>query len=387
MSGFVVPPYPQDRLGTLRRLASSHPLGLLDLSIGTPNDGLPELVASALRQAIPGSSNGYPTSLGSEGLRDSIRAYLDRRFQITVPEDGVMACVGTKELVASLARMLSLRTPERRTVLFPAISYPTYAMGATLAGLRAVPVPVDTNWHMNLDAVSEEDANDALLLWTNEPSNPTGARMSNDALAQTVGWARRHGAVLAADECYAEFSDMDHEGTLGTTSDGEGVALTHGIEGVLAVHSLSKRSNAAGLRSGFVAGDTELITYLAAIRKHAGLMVPGPIQFASQVAWSDDEHVAVQRSRYQERRAVVIDQLRSHGLVHDGGPHTFYLWLRSEDGADDGWEIAAQFAQAGILVAPGDLYGPAGADHVRLALVAEIDELARIEERFTLGVS
>jgi aspartate/methionine/tyrosine aminotransferase len=180
--------------------------------------------------------------------------------------------------------------------------------------------------------------------------------------------------ILAADECYAEFTG---EGTPAAT------ALASGTAGVLALHSLSKRSNMAGMRVGFVAGDAELVHYLGETRKHAGLMVPTPIQAAATAALDDDEHVFAQRDRYERRRALMLHGLAAHGLVHDGGPARFYLWLRAAESADDGWEIAARLAEAGTLVAPGSLYGPAGADHVRLALTQTDDRLQLVLDRLT----
>ena len=181
--------------------------------------------------------------------------------------------------------------------------------------------------------------------------------------------ARARGIVVASDECYTEFAPTP------------ATILATGTHGVLAMHSLSKRSNLAGMRVGFYAGDPDLVSYLVETRKHAGLMAPVPMQAAAVAALGDDEHVAVQRARYEERRALAIDALSPLGLVHDGGPCLFYLWLRREGVADDGWEIAAQLAHAaGLLVAPGDLYGPSGADHVRLALVQP-------RERFELAFS
>jgi aspartate/methionine/tyrosine aminotransferase len=243
-------------------------------------------------------------------------------------------------------------------VLYPAISYPSYEMGAVLAGCRAVPVPLDAEWHLDLEAISESDAERALLLWVNEPGNPTASAAGSAYLAGVADWARARGIVVASDECYAEYAPVP------------ATILSGGTDGVLAMHSLSKRSNLAGMRVGFYAGDAELVEYLVETRKHAGLRAPVPMQAAAVAALGDDEHVAAQRVRYAERRAMAIKALTPLGLVHDGGPCLFYLWLRKEDGADDGWEIAAQLAhEAGLLVAPGDLYGPSGADHVRLALV------------------
>ena len=368
-AGFVPPPYPHDRLDAFRRLADVVPGGVVDCSIGNPVDPVPELVLAALALAAP-DGTGYPATIGSPAFRAAATGWIDRRLGVHVDVEQVLACIGTKELVASLPRMLNLRDPSRDTVLAPAISYPTYAMGAELAGLRAVSVPLDAEWHLDLSRVSDDDAARALLLWTNEPGNPTAAVASAPAVKANVEWARDRGIVVAADECYAEYSGGEP-----TT------ALVSGSAGVLAVHSLSKRSNMAGFRAGFVAGDVDLVRYLGEVRKHAGLMMPAPIQAAATAALGDDVHVAAQRARYEERRALMISGLAELGLVHDGGPAPFYLWLRSEDQVDDGWELAARLAEAGTLVAPGSLYGPAGADHVRLALTQPTDRLELVLER------
>lgn len=362
-NGFVPPPYPHDRLDALRRLADAVPSGVVDCSIGNPVDPIPEVALQALAQAAA-SATSYPPSIGTPALRGAAVGWMHRRFGFELDPAQVIACVGTKELVAALPHLLHLRDPSRDTVLYPAISYPTYAMGAELAGIRSVPVPLDDEWQLDLGRVSDEDAARALVLWTNDPGNPTAAVAGGAATAAAVEWARARGIILAADECYVEFAG---EGTPPNT------ALLSGTEGVLALHSLSKRSNMAGMRVGFAAGDADLITYLGETRKHAGLIVPTPVQAAAAAALGDDEHVFVQRDRYERRRALMINGLAAHGLIHDGGPARFYLWLRAAESADDGWEIAARLAEAGTLVAPGSLYGPAGADHVRLAL-SQTDE-------------
>jgi succinyldiaminopimelate transaminase len=369
--GFVPPPYPHDRLDALRRLADAVPGGVVDTSIGNPVDPIPEVALRALADAAPNATS-YPPSIGSPALREAAADWMDRRLGVRVDVDQVIACVGTKELVASLPHLLHLRDPSRDTVLYPAISYPTYAMGAELAGLRAVPVPLDDAWQLDLTRVADADAERALLLWTNDPGNPTAAVADGATTAAQVEWARARGVIVAADECYAEFRGTD--GSPGTV-------LLHATDGVLALHSLSKRSNMAGMRVGFVAGDADLIRYLGETRKHAGLMVPTPIQAAAAAALGDDEHVAAQRERYARRRARLIEGLAAHGLIHDGGPATFYLWLRAAESADDGWEIAARLAEAGTLVAPGSLYGAAAADHVRLALTLPDDRLELVLER------
>jgi succinyldiaminopimelate transaminase len=362
-AGFVPPPYPYDRLDALKRLADSLPGGVVDCSVGTPTDPVPEVAARAAIDAMA-RSNGYPLSAGSPALRDSAVRWIGRRFGVALGTEHVAACVGTKEFVASLPHLLHLRNPQRDTVLFPAVAYPTYEMGATLAGLRAAPVPVDAQWHLDLDAISDADAGRALLLWVNEPGNPASQACDDAYFARASAWARDRDIVLASDECYAEYAPTP------------ATVLSSGFDGTLAVHGVSKRSNLAGMRVGFYAGDPDLVHFLLETRKHAGLMCPTVVQAAAAAALDDDAHVDTQRERYARRRALVRGALEAQGMVHDGGDTLFYLWLRAHDGADDGWELAARLAhEAGLLVSPGDFYGTAGGDHVRLALVQPDDRL------------
>src|SRR5262245_50500318 len=241
LEGFVPPPYPYERLDALKRLADSLPGGVVDCSIGTPCDPVPDVAAQAAAAALP-SSNGYPTSAGSIELREAASRWIERRFGVRAIAPEIGACVGTKELVASLPHLLSLRRPGRDTVLYPAIAYPTYEMGATLAGLRAVPVPVDASWHLDLDAVSDDDAERALVCWLNEPGNPASQVAGADYFARVSAWGRAHDVVVASDECYVEFAENAP------------TILSTGLDGLLAVHSVSKRSNLAGMRVGFYAG-------------------------------------------------------------------------------------------------------------------------------------
>ena len=376
-SGFVPPPYPHDRLLELRAIAEAVPGGIVDCSVGTPVDPMPEVARRALVDAAP-AATGYPAAVGAPAYRQAAAAWIGRRFGVDVSPDVVLACIGTKELVASLPRLLSLRDPSRDTVLYPGIAYPTYEMGALLAGLRAVPVPLDEDWLVDLSRVSESDAERALLLWVNEPGNPTGSSGGAEHLRAVADWARGHGVIAASDECYAEFT-YDEAGAPAPAA----TVLNAGQERALAVHSLSKRSNMAGLRAGFAAGDAELIGYLREVRKHAGLMTPGPVQAAAAAALADDAHVDEQRERYARRRALAVDALRACDLVHDGGPSTFYLWLRDADGGEDGWSIARRLAERGVLVAAGELYGPGGAAHVRLSLTQTDERLALAFQRLT----
>jgi succinyldiaminopimelate transaminase len=338
---------------------------------------MPDVAVRALVDAAAGAT-GYPATIGSPPYREAAAAWIARRFGCDVAPDAIVACVGTKELVASLPRALSLRDPSRDVVLYPAASYPTYEMGAVLAGLRAVPVPVDDRWRIDLSAVADADAERALVLWLNDPSNPTGVTAIPEEMRRSVQWARQRGILVASDECYAEFTYDDAGAPAAPVT-----ALSAGADGVLAVHSLSKRSNMAGLRAGFVAGDRDLVGYLGEVRKHGGLMTPAPIQAAAAAALGDDAHVREQQQRYARRRSIAVDALAARGLVHDGGSSSFYLWLKSTRGPSDGWAITADLAKTGLLVAPGDFYGAAGASHARLALTVTDDQLALACERLT----
>jgi succinyldiaminopimelate transaminase len=368
---FRLPPYPYDRLSGLAKVAEAHEGGMVDCSIGTPYD--PPLPAVVDALASSGTERGYPASAGSPRLREAAAGWLARRFALPdVPPSSVAACVGTKEFVASVPHLLRLREPGRDTVLFPAVSYPTYAMGAELAGCRAVPVPAASGrlGGLQLDAIDPEDAGRALLLWSNSPSNPTGGLGD---LGAEAAWARARGVPLFSDECYAEF-----------TWDGPPRSvLQHGPDGVVAVHSLSKRSNLAGVRVGFYAGDAELVEFLRAVRQHAGLMVPGPAQAAGVAALADDDHVEVQRARYRERLAFLAGVLGGYGCrvaLPEGG---FYLWVPVPAGRwSDAWAMAEALAtDGGLLVSPGDLYGEDGAGHVRVAVVQPMERLALVGER------
>ncbi|MGH9067596.1 MAG: aminotransferase class I/II-fold pyridoxal phosphate-dependent enzyme [Acidimicrobiales bacterium] len=398
-TGFVPPPYPFERLGRARALAEGWEGGAVDLSVGTPCDPPPPAVLAAL--AGSGALRGYPTSVGSPAYREAARAWIARRWGIDVPEGALAACVGTKELVASTPQWLRLRRPDRDTVLHPAVAYPTYAMGAVLSGCRAVAVPpaADGSGRLDLAAVAESDAERALALWVNSPANPTGAL---DDLGAAAAWGRAHDVPVLSDECYVELTWNGPPRTV----------LEHGLEGVVAVHSLSKRSNLAGARAGFYAGDPELVGYLSEVRKHAGLMVPGPVQAAAAAALDDDGHVYAQRARYHERLARFAEILGGLGLDVELPAGGFYLWAGlpvgpSPAGPPPGrpeapapapalsqeqaggpaaespaWVWTEALASAGgVLVSPGDLYGPGGAHRLRVAMVTPMERLELVADR------
>ncbi len=381
--GFAPPPYPYDRLAVLGRRAEERfgpgtgtvdRAGIVDCSIGTPCDPPPALVLEAM--AGSGAERGYPTSAGSPAYRQAASDWLGRRFGVSVDADTELAaCVGTKEFVASVAQYLRLRTPGRDTVLYPAVSYPTYAMGAQLGGCRAVAVGARRGGGLDLSSVDPADLERALMLWVNSPSNPTGGLTD---LGAAAGWGRAHGIPLFSDECYAEFTWAREPETV----------LGAGSEGVVAVHSLSKRSNLAGIRAGFFAGDPDLVGYLLDVRRHAGLMVPGPVQAGAAAAFGDDAHVAEQRQRYLDRLAFVRAALTEVGLTTPMPAGGFYLWVPVPPSMAGGWELAERLAlEGGVLVSPGDLYGPDGAGFVRLAVVQPMERLAIVAERLAAGPS
>jgi succinyldiaminopimelate transaminase len=364
--GFEPPPYPYDRLQPLYALAERHEGGVVDLSIGTPCDPPPAFVLDAL--ASSGTERSYPPSVGTPAFRRAVSGWFERRFGVAVEPSDVAACVGSKELVAGLPHWLRLRDPSRDTVLYPEVSYPSYAMGAQLAGCRAVPVPVDPQWRLDLSAVDPADVSRALLLWSNTPGNPAGGL---DDLAAVAEWGRSHSVPVFSDECYAEFTWAGPTGPSGLPG---ATILSSGHDGVVAVHSLSKRSNLAGLRVGFYAGDPELVHYLSELRKHAGFMVPGPAQAAGIAALGDQPHVEAQRERYLHRLTRVAEVMRSLGLdvtLPGGG---FYLWVPAPDG--DAWALAARLAtDLGMIVSPGEFYGAAHPGFVRVAVVQPDEQI------------
>ncbi len=348
---------------------------MVDLSVGSPCDPPSPAVLAALASADEGgATRGYPSSAGSPAARTAASEWMSRRLGVGVDPGALALCIGTKELVAGLPAWLRLRDPSRDTVLYPALSYPTYEMGALLGGLRAVPVPVDEHFRLRLtpDAVSDADAERALVLWVNSPGNPAGAL---DDLAGAAAWARERGALVASDECYAELTWNGPPRTV--LGHGAG---TDGLDGVLAVHSLSKRSNLAGLRFGWYAGDPGVVRFLREVRQHAGFMVPGAAQRAGAAALADQAHADAQRQRYRERLARLRQILAAAGVeapMPEGG---IYLWAPAPGG--DAWALAARLAaDGGVIVSPGEFYGKAGAGYVRVAAVAPMERIELVAAR------
>ena len=354
-----LPHFPWDSLAPHAAVAGAVPGGIVDLSIGTPVDPTPQTVQDALRAAA--DSPGYPLTIGTPELRAALVGWVARRLHRTLTTAQVLPSIGSKELVALLPSLLGLAPGSR--VLLPRLAYPTYDVGARAAGC----VPVAT------DDVLAEDPAGVSLVWLNSPSNPTGAVLPPARMAEIVAWGRAHDVLVASDECYHELGwDAEPVSVLDPRVSGDSV------EGVLALHSLSKRSNLAGYRAGFAAGDETAVAALIEIRKHLGLLVPGPVQGAMVAALGDDEHVAVQRGRYALRRRLLRTALESAGLRVEHSQAGLYLWATREE---DCWRTVAALAAVGVLVAPGAFYGEDGTRHVRLALTATDERVATAVDR------
>jgi succinyldiaminopimelate transaminase len=340
----------------------AHADGIVDLSVGTPVDATPEVAQEALRGAA--DSPGYPLTVGRVDTRQACIDWLERRHGVTgLGLGGVLPVVGSKELIASLAGHLGIGAGD--LVAYPELAYPTYEVGAVLAGARSVAAD-------SLTALGPETP---ALLWLNSPSNPTGRVLPPDHLRKVVDWCRERGTILVSDECYLECA-----------WEASPVSVLHpdicggSHEGILAVHSLSKRSNLAGYRCAFVAGDPALVGELLAVRKNLGLMMPGPQQVAMKAALDDDAHAIEQHARYAARRAKLREAFASAGFGIDHSEASLYLWATRDE---DCWETVSWLADRGILVAPGAFYGRAGARHVRVAFTATDERVDAAVARLT----
>lgn len=366
-----LPDFPWDTLGPYQAKARAHPDGMVDLSVGTPVDGTPEVVRVALAEAA--DAPGYPLTHGTAELRRAVVEWFARERGVPgLDATAVLPTIGSKEVVAWLPSLLGLGAGD--VVVHPEVAYPTYDVGARLAGAQALPVDDVADWVVR---------DDVRLVWLNSPSNPTGHVLGVDELRAVVRAARRTGAVVASDECYALLPWVDPWLTDGVPSLLDPRVCEGDLTGLLVVHSLSKQSNLAGYRAGFVAGDPALVGRLLEVRKHAGMMMPGPVQAAARAALADPGHVAEQVARYGRRRRVLAAALEGAGFVVEDSAAGLYLWVRAPGPGQDCWETVGDLADLGILVAPGAFYGPAGARHVRVALTASDDAVARAAARLT----
>ena len=355
-----LPDFPWDKLTTYAATARAHADGIVDLSVGTPVDPTPPVLQRALADAA--DAPGYPLTIGRPETRQSAIDWLARRHGVTgLGLDGVLPVIGTKELVASLPLHLGVGPGD--LVVLPELAYPTYEVGAALAGAETLAA----------DSLTAVGPRRPALMWVNSPSNPTGKVLPVEHLRKVVEWCRDRGTLLVSDECYLECAwEASPISVLHPdVSDG-----SH--EGLLAVHSLSKRSNLAGYRAGFVAGDPAVVAELLAVRKNLGLIVPAPQQAAMVAAYADDEHVAEQHARYAARRTTLRAALEAAGFRVDHSEASLYLWATRDE---DCWGTVRALAEDGILVAPGAFYGAAGSRHVRVAFTATDERVAAAAER------
>ncbi|MGO4690955.1 succinyldiaminopimelate transaminase [Glaciibacter sp. 2TAF33] len=359
-----LPDYPWDQMVPYAERARAHDGGIVDLSIGSPVDATPEIIRQSLAAAT--DAHSYPQTAGTPALQQAIVEWYERRRGVTgLTPAHVLPTIGSKELVALLPFMLGIG--EGDTIVHPRAAYPTYAIGAAMAGAEALASDDPAQWPSTTK-----------LIWLNSPGNPDGRVLGVAELRAAVARARELDAVIVSDECYAEL------GWDGAWSEDRipSILDPRVIEGnrhnVLAIYSLSKQSNMAGYRAAFAAGCSTVLGRLLTVRKHAGLMLPAPLQAAMVVALGDDEHVSVQRSLYRSRRAVLKPALEAAGFRIDHSEAGLYLW--ATEGVD-GWESIGRLADLGILAGPGHFYGDLFPQHVRFSLTATDERIAAAAER------
>ena len=380
----ALPDFPWDSLKPYRALAAAHPDGVVDLAIGTPVDDSPDAARAAL--AAASNAPGYPAAIGTPAVRRTIIAWMERRRGVRgLTDDAVIPTIGSKESVALLA--LQLGAGPGDVVVHPRAAYPTYDVGARLAG--ATPVPVDTDadpdtWELPAGPDGAPAA--PVIVWLNSPGNPDGHVLGVEQLARIVAWARSRGSIVIADECYAELGWAEPWASEGVPSllDARVTGRVNGTAdttGLLALYSLSKQSNLAGYRAALLAGDPELVKAVTEVRKHSGLLVPAPVQAAMAAVLGDDPHVAAQRETYRRRREALLGATSAAGLVNDPASVAgLYLWL-SGPASMSALDLVGAFAELGIVVAPGDFYGEAGAGRVRMSLTGTDEHVAAACER------
>ncbi|WP_346923475.1 succinyldiaminopimelate transaminase [Rothia sp. (in: high G+C Gram-positive bacteria)] len=369
--GLSLPDYPWDTMAPYLETAKAHPDGLVNLSIGTPVDPTPAVIRDALAAAT--DAHGYPTTHGTVQVRQAIVDWFDRRRGVPgLSVKQVMPTIGSKELVAWLPFLLGLGKGD--VVVRPSVAYPTYDIGAQLAGATAVAAD-------SLDELDADTRARVRLVWVNSPANPTGIVRGVDELKKLVDDARSLGAVVASDECYAELGwgewDTQRGGKL-VPSILDSRVCGESQQLVFSVYSLSKQSNFAGYRGAFIAGDAEIMPNLINSRKHAGMIVPAPVQAAMAAALNDDAHVEAQKDLYRARRDLLLPAVQKFGLTVENSEAGLYLWATA---GEDTWTTVQRFAELGILIGPGVFYGESGEGYVRLALTGSDSDIEKAAAR------
>ncbi|WP_420098808.1 succinyldiaminopimelate transaminase [Corynebacterium sp.] len=365
-----LPDFPWDSLAGAKTTASAHPDGIIDLSVGTPVDEVAPSIQLALAENA--AAPGYPQTVGTPELREAIVSAVARRFGVTgVGQDAVLPVVGTKEAIAWLPFLLGVLPGQ--TVVIPELAYPTYEVGARLAGATV----------LRSDSLLALGPESPTLIFINSPANPHGKVLGVEHLRKVVEFARERDVVVVSDECYLGLG----WGTDGTDGAPVSILDPRVCDGdhtnLIAVHSLSKTSNLASYRSGFLVGDRALIAELLSVRKNAGLMMPGPIQAASVAALEDDGQEILQKDRYRKRRELLSAAVEAAGLRIDDSEGGLYLWATEGRPCR---ETVDRLAELGILVAPGDFYGPSGAEHVRIGLTATDMQIVAAARRLAAGL-
>lgn len=349
-----LPDFPWDALAPFGQRARNHPQGGIDLSQGTPVDPTPDFIQAELKASA--NSPSYPVTTGSRELRDSMERY-GRAVLGASGEFDVLPTIGSKEMVALLPFLL-----EAKRILIPKIAYPTYKVGGLLNRAEVIEVDIDpTGW----------PTKDIDLIWLNSPSNPTGQVHSDGEIEAVLDWARKLSIPVASDECYLPFPDTKKARSILDLAKGDN-------SGLIALHSLSKRSNLAGYRAAFAIGDKSIIKRLLEIRKHMGMMVPLPVQRAMSVALDDEKHVELQADRYRKRRRVLVAALSEIGYRIEHSEAGLYIWC-TNDSKD--WESVSWFADRGVIVTPGSFYGEAGNKFIRIALTASDEKIEEVATR------
>ncbi len=352
-----LPDFPWDALAPYGAIAKKHPQGAIDLSVGTPVDPTPEFIQKAFQEAA--NSPSYPVTVGTPELREAITAWAKKYLGAT-GDFGVLPLIGSKEFVAWLPTFI-----EAQSVLYPDVAYPTYLVGSLLAEAAATPVSLDASQWPHAD-----------MAWVNSPSNPTGRVHSEAEFKAAIDWSRKNKSVVVSDECYLEFGDSVKPTSILNYTGGDNT-------NILAVHSLSKRSSMAGYRAAFIVGDPALIARILEVRKHAGMMVPLPVQVAMVAALSDEEHVVQQRARYNARRATLAPALRAAGFTIENSEAGLYIWATRNENC---WDSVSWLAELGIIATPGVFYGDLGASHIRIAMTATDAQISEAAARISSKV-
>jgi succinyldiaminopimelate transaminase len=352
-----LPDFPWDALAPYGEKARMHADGAIDLSVGTPVDSTPGFIADAL--AAASDSPSYPLTMGTPELRSALSEWAKKTLGAT-GDFAVLPLIGSKEFVAWLPTLLT-----STSVLYPEVAYPTYLVGALLAKASATPVGISADQWPAAD-----------LAWVNSPANPTGRVHSQAEYRQVIEWARKNNSVVVSDECYLEFGNAVTPQSILQFTDGDN-------KNILAVHSLSKRSSMAGYRAAFVVGDPQLIASILEVRKHAGMMVPLPVQKAMIAALSDDHHVQEQRNRYNHRKALLTPALIAAGFRIEHSEAGLYLWATRDE---DCWKSVDWLASLGIITTPGIFYGQPGARFIRIAMTATDEAITQAAARISAGI-